>query len=69
MLCHLVLEYCADQIRKKRAGNDDLQDQIVELFQFATAGGDRPMSFEGTAYGAFLRGMREAGYVENRDSA
>jgi putative ABC transport system substrate-binding protein len=31
------------------------------------AGGERPMNFEGTAYGAFLRGMREAGYVENRD--
>jgi putative ABC transport system substrate-binding protein len=31
------------------------------------AGGERPMNFEGTAYGAFLRGMREAGYLENRD--
>jgi len=25
------------------------------------------MNFEGTAYGEFLRGLREAGYVENRD--
>ena len=25
------------------------------------------MNFDGTVYGAFLRGMREAGYVENRD--
>src|SRR5262245_51350162 len=31
------------------------------------AGGARPTSFEGTAYGAFLRGMRELGYAENRD--
>jgi putative ABC transport system substrate-binding protein len=31
------------------------------------AGGERPMNFEGTVWGAFLRGMREAGYVENRD--
>ncbi|MGB8744996.1 MAG: ABC transporter substrate-binding protein, partial [Pseudolabrys sp.] len=31
------------------------------------AGGERPPNFEGTVYGAFLRGMREAGYVENRD--
>ena len=36
MLCHLVLEYFADQIREKRAGNGDLQHQIVELFQFVT---------------------------------
>src|SRR5262245_24468876 len=31
------------------------------------AGGAGPTSFEGTAYGAFLRGMRELGYAENRD--
>ena len=31
------------------------------------AGGARPTSFAGTAYGAFLRGMRELGYAENRD--
>jgi ABC-type uncharacterized transport system substrate-binding protein len=31
------------------------------------AGGERPTNFEATAYGAFLRGMRESGYVENRD--
>jgi putative ABC transport system substrate-binding protein len=31
------------------------------------AGGERPTNFEGTVYSAFLRGMREAGYVENRD--
>jgi ABC-type uncharacterized transport system substrate-binding protein len=29
------------------------------------AGGARPTNFEGTAYGAFLRGMRELGYAEN----
>jgi ABC-type uncharacterized transport system substrate-binding protein len=29
----------------------------------------RPTTLEGTAYGAFLRGMRELGYVENRDFA
>jgi ABC-type uncharacterized transport system substrate-binding protein len=31
------------------------------------AGGLRPKILEGTAYGAFLRGMRELGYAENRD--
>jgi len=31
------------------------------------AGGERPLNFEGTVYGSFLRGMREAGYVESRD--
>jgi putative ABC transport system substrate-binding protein len=30
-------------------------------------GGLRPTTMEGTAYGAFLRGMRELGYAENRD--
>ena len=31
------------------------------------AGGLRPTTLEGTAYSAFLRGMRELGYAENRD--
>ena len=31
------------------------------------AGGARPTNFEGTAYGAFSRGMRESGYAENQD--
>jgi ABC transporter substrate binding protein len=30
-------------------------------------GGARPTNLEGTAYGAFLRGMRELGYAENQD--
>jgi len=31
------------------------------------AGGIRPINLEGTSYGAFLRGMRELGYVENQN--
>jgi len=31
------------------------------------AGGQRPTNFEGSVWGAFLRGMRELGYTENRD--
>jgi putative tryptophan/tyrosine transport system substrate-binding protein len=30
-------------------------------------GGARPTNLEGTAYSAFLRGMRELGYMENKD--
>src|SRR5262249_60067349 len=31
------------------------------------AGGARPAKMEGSVYSAFLRGMRELGYAENRD--
>ena len=31
------------------------------------AGGARPINLEGTAYSAFLRGMRDLGYTENQD--
>src|SRR5262245_19689507 len=31
------------------------------------AGGARPTNLEGTTHGAFLRGMRELGYTENKD--
>ena len=30
------------------------------------AGGARPTNLEGTAYSAFLRGMRDLGYTENQ---